>query len=126
MTSFWSPKDLAQLTSSSGLHIAPLRDTGNSYGTPTWVWSVVVDRQLYVRPYHGQRSTWFQAAITQNAGLIIVARTPIDVEFSLADSHLQQSIDDAYRAKYHGSTYLPPMLGREPGSCTIKICRSTR
>lgn len=38
---------------SDDLHISPFREDGKTYGTPTWIWSVVVDGGLYVRAYNG-------------------------------------------------------------------------
>ena len=54
-------------------HIAPFRDDGKTYGTLTWIWSVVVDGALYVRAYNGTQSMVVQAAISQKAGRITVA-----------------------------------------------------
>jgi len=39
------------------LDISPFREDGKTYGTPTWIWSVVVDGNLYVRGYNGRTST---------------------------------------------------------------------
>ncbi len=30
-------------------------------------------------------------------------------------------VDDAYRAKYHGSPYLSPMIGARARSATVKV-----
>ena len=64
----WSPNELRQILDSDDLHISPLREDGKTYGTPTWIWSVVVDGALYVRGYNGQQSRWYQAAVRQRAG----------------------------------------------------------
>jgi hypothetical protein len=34
---------------------------------------------------------------------------------------MKDRIDDAYRAKYHGSSYLNPMIGKRARSATVKI-----
>jgi Uncharacterized protein conserved in bacteria (DUF2255) len=39
----WSPDELQKIAASDGLHISPFRDDGVTYGTPTWIWSVVVE-----------------------------------------------------------------------------------
>ena len=39
----WPKKELRQIAESDDLHIAPFREDGVTYGTPTWIWSVVVD-----------------------------------------------------------------------------------
>lgn len=38
-------------------------DDGATYGTPTWIWSVVVEGALYVHAYHGQDSRWYHSAL---------------------------------------------------------------
>src|SRR3954453_21732234 len=50
----WAPNELQKIAASDDLHISPLRDDGATYGTPTWIWSVVVDGELYARAYNGQ------------------------------------------------------------------------
>jgi len=54
--------ELDKIGASDDLHVAPLRDDGKTYGTPTWIWSVVVDGALYARAYNGKASRWYQAA----------------------------------------------------------------
>lgn len=39
----WLKNDLGRIADTDDLHISPLRDDGKTYGTPTWIWSVVVD-----------------------------------------------------------------------------------
>jgi hypothetical protein len=48
--STWPRHELCQIAETDDLHIAPFREDGRTYGTPTWIWSVVVDGELYVRP----------------------------------------------------------------------------
>jgi hypothetical protein len=64
----WSKDELRKIVEADDLHIAPFRDDGVTYGTPTWMWSVAVDGSLYVRAYNGQNSRWYQAAAKQKAG----------------------------------------------------------
>jgi hypothetical protein len=37
------------------------------------------------------------------------------------DGPINNRIDDAYRAKYHGSQFLSPMIGARARSATVKI-----
>ena len=39
----WEKEELAKIATTDDLHISPLRDDGRTYGTPTWIWSVVVN-----------------------------------------------------------------------------------
>ncbi|PQP88467.1 DUF2255 family protein, partial [Paenibacillus sp. AR247] len=52
--STWSKEELSRIAESDDLHISPFRENGVTYGTPTWIWSVVVGDSLYVRAYYGQ------------------------------------------------------------------------
>ena len=120
MTS-WSPDDIVRIAATDDLHIAPFRSDGVTYGTPTWIWSVVVDGRLFVRAWNGTRSRWYQSAIAQNAGRIAAAGDTFEVTFTPSDGALQDRIDAAYRDKYAGSSYLPPMLAPGPQAATVEI-----
>ena len=62
----WTRGDLQRIAEADDLHICPFCADGVTYGTPTWIWSVVVNDQLYV--YHGPASRWYQPALAQRAG----------------------------------------------------------
>lgn len=111
MTTTWPKEQLQRIAETDDLHISPFREEGKTYGTPTWIWSVVVDDQLYVRAYNGQSSRWYQAAMQQEAGRITAGGLPTDVRFEPVDGAINDQIDDAYWAKYRGSPYLDPMIG---------------
>ena len=69
----WPPTELQKIAATDDLHISPFREEGVTYGTPTWIWSVVVDGELYVRAYNGRQSRWYQAAMRQKVGRIRAA-----------------------------------------------------
>ncbi len=117
----WSEEELSKIAQADDLHISPFREDGITYGTPTWIWSVVVDGDLYVRAYNGQKSRWYQAAMKQKRGKISVAGTTEDVAFESVDGTINDRVDDAYRAKYKTSPYLGPMIGARARSATVKI-----
>ena len=56
----WSQDELREIVEADDLHVAPYREDGETYGTPTWIWCVEVDGDLYVRAYNGPDSTWFR------------------------------------------------------------------
>jgi hypothetical protein len=97
--SAWPPDELHRIAETDDLHVSPFRDDATTYGTPTWIWSVVVDDALYVRAYSGTTSRWYQAAMRQKAGRITAA----------------------YRAKYADSPYLAPMLNARARSATVRV-----
>ncbi len=117
----WTSVELRKIADTDDLHIAPFRDDGKTYGTPTWIWSVVVDDALYVRAYNGVKSRWYQAALKQKAGRIIAAGMTKEVTFDPVDGKLKGIIDEAYRAKYRQSPYLKPMIGTAASAATVRI-----
>jgi len=117
----WPKDELRKIAETDDLHISPFRDDGKTYGTPTWIWSVVVDGALYVRAYNGQSSRWYQAAMRQKAGRITAAGITKEVTFEPVDGAINDRIDDAYRVKYKGSPYLSPMIGKRARSATVKV-----
>ena len=121
----WKLDELRKIAAADDLHIAPFREDGVTYGTPTWIWSVAVDGELYVRGYNGQSSRWYQAAVRQKAGRIIAAGGHWEVGFEAVDGPgnggVQDRIDEAYRVKYKGSEYLNPMIGKRAREATVRI-----
>jgi hypothetical protein len=122
VTRSWPQDELRAIATRDDLHVSPFREDGQTPGTPTWIWSVVVEGELYARAYNGQASRWYQAAMHQKAGRIKTAGLTRDVSFEhVEDAARNQLIDDAYRAKYAGSPYLAAMIGRRARSATVRI-----
>lgn len=67
----WSEKELCQIAETDDLHISPFREDGVTFGTPTWIWSVVVGDAIYVRAYNGPQSRWFQVQSTTISMMLI-------------------------------------------------------
>src|SRR6516165_2458674 len=104
--SAWIEDELGKIAKTDDLHISPFREDGKTYGTPTWIWSVVVGDALYVRAYKGTESRWYQAALRQEAGRITAGGMAEEVTFEPVDGAVNDLIDDAYTEKYKGSPYL--------------------
>src|SRR3989454_456622 len=117
----WPKDELRRIAEADDVHISPFREDGKTYGTPTWILSVVVDDALYVRAYNGRKSRWHQAAVRQKAGRITAAGMTKEVTFEPVDGKINDRIDDAYRAKYKGSPYLSPMIDARARSATVKV-----
>ena len=117
----WPVEELHKIAERDDLHIAPFREDGVTYGTPTWIWSVVVEGALYVRAYNGKKSSWHQAAMGQKAGQITAASMTKEVTFVPVEGPINDRIDAAYRTKYHGSPYLKPMISARARSATVKV-----
>jgi hypothetical protein len=120
--STWPKDELSKIAGTDDLHISPFRADGKTYGTPTWIWSVVVDDAIYVRGYNGQNSSWYQAAVRQKAGRIKAAGLVREVTFEpIGEEKINARIDEAYRAKYKDSPYLNPMISEGARTATVKI-----
>ena len=117
----WKKDELRRIAETDDLHIAPFREDGVTYGTPTWIWSVVVDGKLYARAYNGTASSWYKAALRQKAGRITAAGMKRDVSFARAEDALAARIDEAYKAKYASSPYLAPIIGKRARAATVVI-----
>jgi len=113
--------ELKQIDSADDLKIAPFREDGKTYGTPTWIWEVVVNGELYVRAYNGVNSRWYRSAMQQKAGRIIAAGMTKEVRFEPVSGDINNAIDEAYRKKYKSSPYLSPMISSRARAATVKI-----
>ena len=117
----WAKAELRKIAETDDLYISPFREDGKTYGTPTWIWSVVVDDGLYVRGYNGKDSRWYQAAVREKAGRIKAAGMTKEVSFEPVSGAINDRIDEAYKAKYSRSPYLKPMIGARARAATVKI-----
>jgi hypothetical protein len=126
MMTTWSKNELRKIAETDDLHISPFREDGKTYGTPTWIWSVIVDDELYVRAYNGTSSRWYCAAVQQRAGRITIAGMTKDVTFESVYGPVSECIDEAYRTKYRSSPYLAPMTGARARAATVKVVARDR
>lgn len=117
----WDQRELGSIVKADDLHISVFRQDMVNYGTPTFIWCVEVEGDLYVRAYNGVQSRWYQAALKQRAGRIIAAGKTIDVRFEPVSGAVNDRIDGAYRAKYSTSGYLTPMISERPRAATVRI-----
>ncbi|MFF2031078.1 DUF2255 family protein [Arthrobacter sp. NPDC058192] len=118
----WTPAELTSIGSTDDFHISPFRADGATYGTPTWIWSVVVDGAVYVRAYNGTSPRWYGSAMSQRAGRITAGGIAKDVSFVPAhEASLNARIDAAYRAKYAGSPHLPTMITDRVRAATVRV-----
>ena len=114
-------EEIQKIADANDFHVAPFREDGVTSGTPTWIWSVVVDNQIYVRAYNGTHSSWYQAAIKQKAGKVEVAGMTKEVQFEPVTGDINDKIDEAYREKYGDSPYLSPMISDRAKAATVRV-----
>jgi hypothetical protein len=117
----FSEDDLKKIDEADDLHISPFREDGKTYGTPTWIWAVVVNGDLYVRAYHGVHSKWYKSVLSQKGGRIHAAGMMKEVTFELVQGDINNVIDEAYKTKYSSSSYLSPMISDRARAATVKI-----
>ncbi len=114
-------QEIEEIAAKDDFHIAPYREDGETYGTPTWIWSVSVDGRLYVRAYNGTDSRWYQSALEQKAGKIEAAGMEKQVEFEPVSGDINEKIDKAYKEKYGSSSYLSSMISERAKKATIEV-----
>lgn len=117
----WTNKQLSDFSSADDFYVAPFREDGKTYGTPTFIWSVVADDRLFVRAYNGSGSSWYQAALTQKAGRIVLTGRSFKVAFAPAEDAIFDLIDQEYKEKYASSRYLKPMISESARSSTLEV-----
>ncbi len=117
----WNPKQLEKIGSTDDFHISPYRDDGTTPGTPTWIWSVVVDGDVYVRAYNGTSSRWHRAALKQGAGRISAGGLDLEVAVTPVQGEINDRIDAAYSETYASSPYLPPMISTRTRAVTVRV-----
>ncbi|MQS89818.1 DUF2255 family protein [Companilactobacillus mishanensis] len=118
----WTSKQINDFSTADDMRISPFYSDGKTYGTPTWIWSVVVNDQLYVRAWNGQNSRWYRSAVQQRAGRMHLAGKNFEISFrEVSDTELNDKVDAAYRRKYAGSAYLDSMVQARPKSSTLNI-----
>ncbi|SDT04252.1 hypothetical protein SAMN04489751_3590 [Brevibacterium sandarakinum] len=119
--STWTESELQSFAPADDFHVSPYREDGTTPGTPTFIWSVVADGNLYIRPYNGPGSRWYRAAIAQKAGRIRLAGAEHEVAFAPADAGVLDVVDEAYRDKYSGSPYVAAVVADGPRSTTVRV-----
>jgi hypothetical protein len=117
----WPADQLRTIIDADDLHVAPLREDGSTFGTPTWIWCVERRGGLYVRAYNGPDSRWYRAAVSQKAGRITAAGMTLDVRFEPVRGDIEDDVDAAYRSKYHGNRYLGSMVSPRACATTLRI-----
>ena len=116
----WQTDELQKIAGKDDLKISPFRQAGATYGTPTWIWNVAVNGDLYVCVYNKQGSRWYQAALQQKAERIHAVGMVKEVAFEPVDeAAINNLIDDAYRDKYKKSLYLDSIISEKARASTI-------
>lgn len=118
----WSTPQLEVFSAADDFHVSPFYADGQTFGTPTWIWSVVVADRLFIRAWNGPASRWYRSAVQQGAGKFSLNGADHLATFKkLTDAVVNDLVDQGYQQKYQGSPYLSPMLQQGPKSTTIEV-----
>jgi hypothetical protein len=119
----WTSDELSNIAAADELQIAPLRPDGRPRN-PVTIWVVRDGDGLYVRSYRGPESSWFRGTQARHEGHIEAGGVDKDVTFvEETDPAVNDQIDAAYRAKYHGydASYVDPMVAPPARATTLKL-----
>ena len=119
----WTEDQLAHIGEAQDCRIAV--EIGGGFPKRTTVWIVRCGDALYVRPYFGAESRWYNAALDANRGEVDADGETFGVTFALeGDAAPNVAIDAAYRAKYGSgpaAQYVPPMISSGPRAATVRL-----
>jgi len=120
MTGAFDAATLAMLAESDESAIVVPRATGRAPAVPIWV--VVDGGAVYVRSVRGEQGRWYRALRAHPDAAIQVAGRHLPVRAEpVADAETIARVDEAYRAKYGGSPYLPPLFNEDARRCTVRL-----
>jgi hypothetical protein len=120
----WTTDELDTVGAADELEIASLRPDG-TLQSPTTIWVVHLDDDLYVRSVNGRTSGWFRGAQVRHEGRIRAGGVEKNVTFPDvdADGEVADRIDEAYRAKYrrYAESVVGTTITPEARAATLKV-----
>jgi hypothetical protein len=119
----WPTETLSRVAPIEEIQIAPLGEDGVSYGTPTWMWCVVVEEALYVRAHKGVEAKWYQAAVRGKRGRLTVLDLTAEVVFERVAGEINDRVDEAYGVKYRSKQFVRDMIGPRAREATLRVER---
>jgi hypothetical protein len=118
----WTEQELEQVGQAFELELASRRADGGLRRYIT-MWTVRIDKDLYVRSAGGPDRPWYRRARASGSGRIRAATVQRDVTFATAEPADQAAIDAAYQAKYgtFGPESLRLVTGPDAHPVTIRL-----
>jgi hypothetical protein len=101
----WASPELAAIDRADEIQVSTRRADG-TLRTSRIVWVVREGDSFYVRSVNGPEAAWYRGVQSRHAGVVTVGRLGRDVTFAEAGDHagddtgLDDTLDEAYRAKY--------------------------
>jgi hypothetical protein len=117
----WNPTELERIAAAREIEVSSLREDG-ALTKPVTIWAVRVEDELYVRSVRGGSGGWFKAAEQRHEGRIETEATGVDVAFEDVPHHLDDEIDEAYKAKYgYPSEPVDSITSDDAKATTIRV-----
>lgn len=117
----WTTEELTAIADSDDFHVAVYYGDGR-LGTLTWIWSVVMDGEVYIRSYSGTDGKWYGSMVEQRAGRVTAGGGDYEVAFDTVDHPtVLNDVDVAYHDKYGSSLYIEPMVSDRAREATALV-----
>jgi hypothetical protein len=118
----WTNDELAKIENADELRIAFQRPDG-TLASPRTIWVVRDGDDLYVRSVRGRTSGWFRGVQASHQGHVDAGGVSKDVTFADPDKGIDDELDAAYRAKYHGyaANIVNSILTPQARSAALKL-----
>ena len=117
----WDQDELRRIAAPQELKVAPVRRNGE-LRTPTIIWAVRADDDLYVRAAYGPSTGWHRVARASGEGRISAGGVEKDVTIEDADESVYDAVDAAYRAKYgQYSSIVDGITNEQARSTTLRL-----
>jgi hypothetical protein len=118
----WTSDELSRIGNAEELQVMSVRPDGTLRKAVT-IWVARNDDSLYARSVKGRDSAWFRGVQETLQGIIRAGGIKKDVTFVDVDHHIDDKLNDAYRAKYarYAGRILDSVLTPEARSATVKL-----
>jgi hypothetical protein len=90
-----------------------------------WIWVVVVDGRVFIRPWNDKAGGWYRAFLKDPRGAVMVGETEVPVRAKrVRGEKLCAAVDEAYAAKYTtkaNQKYVNGFATARRGSTTLEL-----
>lgn len=120
-TRTWTAAEIKAIGDADDFHVSVFHEDGKP-GTLTWIWSVVMDDEVYIRSFSGTGGKWYSSMLHRPAGKITAGGGEYEVGYEVVDHPtMLNDIDMAYHEKYGPSPYVEPMVSDRARSATVRV-----
>ncbi|GMA47573.1 DUF2255 family protein [Tetragenococcus muriaticus] len=117
----WQDEELEAISKAPNLYIS-IPNSDGTWHRPAWIWIAQAGDDLFCRGYSGTKAKWYQSAKREGKGHISVGGVEKDVFFEFpTDKETNDAVDEGYKSKYGGSSYLKPMISQRAREATVRL-----